>query len=655
MMKVRLVLAIILSALSVLVYAQSSISDVLEAAKRLQQGGKLQASREMLEKHIRAEGSLSEPNDGTSKTAALYSMLGSVCEDQGYISLAAVAYRKGVTSSSKINDRTWGASSLNGLARMQTNYGSYDSVLLNLALSRELDSTRGNLIEADQAEGRYWQAQNQYDKALEALHRALDNASAIHDDNILAIILSSIGSVLFSHNPDMNVALDFYRRSNDLGDSLKPSPIYIRTTCRMANSYMVTGDLKLAEQNLRRARRWVESTEYLPLKAYVLSSWSILLAEHGDYKAAADFADEPIRINRQLDDKRQLQKDLLNVAELRMMIGQNEEARKLLGEGISIGHDLHDVVFLKYFYNMRARLDTATGDYRLAYSDMVKAVAYKDSTFSVDHLRAVNEIREKYEAEQKEKIIAEKELQIEEQKYQRAVMLGALVIAVLASAVVFIVLKSRSSSRLQNEKQLRLQAVVRTQEETQQRIARDLHDGLVQVLGAAQLSLESVSDTTDPLKLHQQIRTASGILDDAVMEARSISHQVLPYSILKGGLVEALEELMSRNFDEYEFQKPAGGLNLSESKSINVFRIVQELVNNVRKHAEASFVRLVIVSESGKLKLIFEDNGKGFDPQIPSQGVGLSNLKTRAEMMNGSITISSALPKGTRIELTLGI
>jgi|GEM_PF-1802181 signal transduction histidine kinase len=645
MMIVRLAFVIWISTLSFCASAQAHQTDVLKSAQLLREEGKLQAARTLLEEHTGQEPSVFN--------AALYTLLGNVCEDQGYIAPAIRAYRRGVAYALQTNDVVVAARSLNGLSRMQISVGSYDSVLLNLNRSRQLDTKPENLIAVDQAEGKYWQAQNQYDDALVALYRALDNATAIDDKDNLATILSSIGSVHFSHNPDMNVALDFYRRSNALGDSLHPSQMYIRTTCRMANSCMVTGDLKQARQHLTRARRWVEATEYLPVKAYVLSSWSILLAEHGDFRAAADFADEPIRINRQLGDNRQLQKDLLNVAELRMLIKQNNEAKKLLTEGISIGHDLHDVVFLKYFYNMRARLDTAMGDYRLAYSDLVKAGAYKDSTFSVDHLRAVNEIREKYEAEQKEKIIAEKELQIEAQKYQRAVILGALVIAVLASTVIFIILRSRSRSKLQEEKQLRLQAVVRTQEETQQRIARDLHDGLVQVLGAAQLSLESVGETTDPIKLHQQIRTASGILEDAVMEARSISHQVLPYSVLKGGLVEALEELMVRNFDHYEFLKPTDELNLNESESINVFRIVQELVNNVRKHAEATFVRLVVTSANDMMNLVFEDNGKGFNLQAPSPGVGLSNIKTRAEMMDGAITISNALPQGTRVELIL--
>ena len=276
---------------------------------------------------------------------------------------------------------------------------------------------------------------------------------------------------------------------------------------------------------------------------------------------------------------------------------------------------------------------------------------YKDSTFSVDHLRAVNEIREKYEAEQKEKIIAEKELQIEAQKYQRAIILGVSSSVVLILVALLIFIRSKNRAKLQSEKQSRLRTIVQTQEDVQQRIARDLHDGLVQVLGAAQISLESVSDNSDPVSMRKQMQLTYGILEEALTEARSISHQLLPYSLLKGGLIEALEELLSRSFADYTFQ--ADPLTLTEGESINVYRIVQELVNNVRKHADATKVSLTITANAREVRLVFEDDGVGFSVVTPTTGVGLSNMSTRAELIGGTITFRSGNTKGTLAELNL--
>jgi two-component system NarL family sensor kinase len=268
-------------------------------------------------------------------------------------------------------------------------------------------------------------------------------------------------------------------------------------------------------------------------------------------------------------------------------------------------------------------------------------------------LRAVNEIKEKYEGEQKEKIIAEKELQIEAQKYQRAIILGIFITALLTLLVILTIIRSKNRSKLQEEKQLRLHTIVQTQEEIQQRIARDLHDGLVQVLGAARMSLESVHDDSDPVLLKKQMLIASGIMDEAVTEARSLSHQVLPYSLLKGGLVEALEELLSRSFEHYMFNKKSDHLDVRESDAINIYRIVQELVNNVRKHAQATKVILTLTGSGREINLAFEDNGNGFNAMSPAAGVGLSNMKTRAELMGGTLVFHSAFPQGTRVELTI--
>jgi signal transduction histidine kinase len=223
---------------------------------------------------------------------------------------------------------------------------------------------------------------------------------------------------------------------------------------------------------------------------------------------------------------------------------------------------------------------------------------------------------------------------------------------VLILIAVLILIRSTNRTKLQREKQARLRTIVQTQEDVQQRIARDVHDGQVQVLGAAQISLESVSENSDPATLRKQMNVASGILEEALTEARSISHQILPYSLLKGGLNEALEELLSRSFDDYSFQ--GDPLNLTEGESINVYRIVQELVNNVRKHADATHVSLIVTVKAHEVRLVFEDDGRGFSPTDANNGgVGLSNMSARAEIIGGKITLRPGITRGTQAELNL--
>lgn len=627
-----------------------SIQSSLDSASYFADQGKLTLARASAERAIQA-------NRSAEEVAKAYALLGAILEEDGYVILAIDAYRKGRAIASQHGQQVVLAKVVNGITSIQIAMGQYDSVLYQLNQSRHYDTTTRNSMSVYQVEGKYWQTQNQYDKALAVFQHALDRATALNDRKNIAIILSSIGSIYFSHDRDMNHALDFYRRSNTYCDSLRHASILARNYGRSANAYMVLGDLSKAEMYLKRARAFVDRCDNHQLRSYILSSWATFLMEQGKMEEAAVFAEEPIRIKRELGQQRQLQNDLLNIGETYIMIKQYDKARKALEEGTAISYSLHDIVYLKYFYNTRALLDSTTGNYKDAFVNLKRSMAFKDSTFSVDHFRAVNEVKEKYEAEQKEKIIAEKELELKQKEYEQAILIGASVTTVLVLLVILIIVRNRNRSKLQQEKirqrQVQLQTIVQTQEDVQQRIARDLHDGLVQVLGAAKMSLESVRPDCTPVDLQKQIKKTSGILDEAVTEARSISHQVLPYSLIKGGLIVALEELFERSLEQYDFNKSGDAAGLSENKAINIYRIVQEMVNNVQKHAGATHVDIQLTSTLKEFQLTFQDNGRGFDTSTTSTGAGLSNMMTRAELMGGSIVFRSGVEKGTRITLTV--
>lgn len=591
-----------------------------------------------------------------SEKARSYLLIGSILEERGYIHPAREAFLKCKTVVLPGGQNHIFTTAINAIASIETTMGRYDSISYFLNWSRKLDTTTQNLIQTQIVEGKYLQTQNQYDEALTIFQQALDKALLLNDRKNIAIILSNIGSIHFSHNPDIKLAIDFYQRSVTYCDSLLHASILARNYCRIANAYMVKPDLIAAESYLKRARKISDLSDNLAIRAYILSSWTILLAEQGHILEAAEFSAHPIRIKRELGQFRQLQSDLLNTSEMYMMVKEYGKAKKMLDEGTAISHSLHDIVFLKYFYNRHAMLDTLTGNYKAAYFDLKRSMAYEDSTFSLEHLRAVNEVKEKYEAEQKEKVIAEKELEIEQQKYQQALLIGASGAAVLILMFILIVVRNTNKIKLQRLKEhqhlLRLKTIVETQEAVQQRVARDLHDGLVQVLGAAKMSLQSAGPQSDNATLQKYIRTASDIMDEAVTEARSISHQILPYSLLKGGLIEALEELFERSLKSYQFNKSATDLPIQESEAINIYRIVQELVNNVQKHSDATDVIIHFVVTTTAIRLVFKDNGKGFNLSAKSSGAGISNLMTRAELMKGTLVFRSD-KTGTHVELTI--
>jgi two-component system, NarL family, sensor kinase len=587
-----------------------------------------------------------------------YLLLGDLEEEEGYISLALDAYHKSrvlVTGTSK----SMHARTLNGIANCLTAMGNYDSVLLHLDKSVKLDSSLRNQVMTHLAAARYWLSQNLHDRSLPHWQQAYDKATALKDAKLMALALGGMARIYFNQDTDMNVVLDYLRKTIALCDSARHANIIAQSYTRMANACMVMNKGKEAGLYLERAKRITDLSGNLPVHSYVLASLAILRLGDGDINGSVQFAEEAIRIKRRLGQLLQLKNDLLNISETYMFLKKFDQAREALREGTEISKGMGDVVYLEYFYRNASVLDSLTGNYGGAYSNLKRSVFYKDSAQSLKRFRAVEEVREQYEAEQKEKTIAEKEVVIQRQKYQQAVIAGVSVIAVLVLVVILIMLRNRHKIRLQLEKQqqnhLRMQTIVHTQEEVQQSIARDIHDGLVQVLGAAKMSLEAVDTNSDKSLMVNRIREASRIMDEACAEARNISHQILPYSLMKEGLVPALEELLRKSLVAYEFRSPPELKRLEGDLEINVYRIAQELVNNIIKHAEAYHVSVDLVRSNGSLVLSFRDDGKGFDQEVQKQGAGFTNIMTRAELIGGRALIESNPGKGTFVQLTVPI
>jgi two-component system NarL family sensor kinase len=547
--------------------------------------------------------------------------------------------------------------SATGIANSLTSDGKYDSVEFFINESIHLDSATENLIKNESALGRFWQIQNIVEKSIHHWQRAIDLSRAIQNQKLLAISLAGMASASFSHDPGMQRVLKYLRESISLCDSTKDAALLARNCARVANAYMVLEKGPEAEQYLIRAKKISDLTKNLPAKSYVLSSYAIFKAEQGDVEGALEYSMEPLKVKRMLGQMKPLENDLLNVSEWYTVLGQYVKARAAMKEGIETSKKIGDVVYLQYFYDRLAKLDSITGNHVGAYSNLRTANFYKDSAESLKRFRAVEEVREKYEAEQKEKLLAEKEVEIERQKLVQVSTAAMASIVILLLVVLIIVFRSRHRKKLQAEykqqSRLQLETIVQTQEEVQQSIARDLHDGLVQIIGAAKMSLESVGPQTEKSLALNRIADASRIIDEAVTEARNISHQMLPYSLLRGGLEAAIDELLAKSFPNYTFRKADASHQLSEDVTINVYRIVQELVNNVIKHSDADHVTLIMTMSTTTMALKFEDNGKGFDKTWIKNGVGLTNIRTRCELIYGTLELDSSIGKGTSFKLTV--
>ena len=211
----------------------------------------------------------------------------------------------------------------------------------------------------------------------------------------------------------------------------------------------------------------------------------------------------------------------------------------------------------------------------------------------------------------------------------------------------------------QNSKISTLTALLEGQEQERGRLARDLHDGLGGLLSGTKHQL-SYLDPHQSENIEEGISKSIKQIDGAVEELRRVAHNLMPDLLVKYGLEVAIQEFASRiSNSALDIHTEFINYNnsLSEEKQLIIYRIIQELVNNAIKHAEASEIIIQISQEENVLNLTVEDNGKGFDHKglNVKKTAGFHNIESRVQFLKGTMNIISELNIGTSIELQIPI
>jgi two-component system NarL family sensor kinase len=193
-------------------------------------------------------------------------------------------------------------------------------------------------------------------------------------------------------------------------------------------------------------------------------------------------------------------------------------------------------------------------------------------------------------------------------------------------------------------------AVLESESKERFRIARDLHDSVGQMLSVIKMHLSNSSENN----------ALGEIVDKTISEVRSISHNLIPEA-LNFGLKRALEELIDKtNLDgkvevSLIFEIEKSNLRLSQEKELMLFRIIQELIGNTLKHANATVIQLNFQLNHDQLEVLIVENGIGFDLNKidESKGLGWKNTYARLALISGVITISSEKNKGSKIKIII--
>jgi signal transduction histidine kinase len=267
--------------------------------------------------------------------------------------------------------------------------------------------------------------------------------------------------------------------------------------------------------------------------------------------------------------------------------------------------------------------------------------------------QVVNEYQEEYEEE------------VATNAYRRNLLAaGSLIAYILIGLLIFRPMTNKiynTLTDLENKEEevqrinlTHVASIIDAQEMERQRIASDLHDGLIQTLTiiAYKFDVENKKPNLDAYTNYYEAKT---LISNAINETRNIAYSILPPLLKEFGLVPALnslaEEAKANGNINIDFQTFNFSERLEDRLELTLYRIAQEALNNIIKYAEAKNVLIQLIRHPNSLVLIIEDDGKGFDTsrKFEQKGIGIINMQDRIKVFHGNFVIHSSSEMGTEI------
>ena len=462
---------------------------------------------------------------------------------------------------------------------------------------------------------------NSLDRALENYNKADAIYRQLKDTGGIAMILNESG-VVFEYREDYREALNRYTASMKLAEKAGDSLSVSYSLSNIAGVYVIQKKYDEAEKNLVRALHIREYLKDSFAIALTYSDLGVAMTGKGDYLKAIEY-----------------------------LTLSNKAAEALKYPELQSNN-----------YNELSTIAQKQGDFQKAFQYFLKRSALRDSLYAIEKTKQIEELNSKYENAKKEQQITKQENRLRMQNY---LLVGIACLVLFTALLVHARYKREKlkkeqqlQTEIMNQQQLAVKAVMEAEENERERIAKDLHDGVGQMMSAAKMNL-SAFESEIQFRDHEQ-RTAYDkiitLVDESCREVRTVSHIMMPNALLKNNLGTAIRDFVDKlSNKQLQVHVYTEGLEQRMDSNIEtvLYRIIQECVNNAMKHAGASTLDISLIRDKDGISGTIEDNGKGFDAADKGKfdGIGLKNITTRIEYLKGTVDFDSAPGRGTVVAL----
>jgi len=563
------------------------------------------------------------------------------------------------------------AQSYNDMGIIFINQGSYNKAIEFFNKSMEI-----RIVLQDSAGvaslynkiGIVYQKKGNLKKALENQIEALKIYEKFKSDLWIGYCLNNI-AIVHQNLGNLDKSLEYHQRALEYRVKMQDEYGEGGSYGNIANVFVKLQDTIKAIEYYNKALnifRRIDNSESI---SAMLSNLGNIYIAKGEEQIALELLKESLLIRERLGDKKGVASSSLKMGEAYTKLGLYKKASVILYRGLSLAKEIGVVEEEMAGYLNLARMYALQHELDSAFRNMSLYMATKDSVYNNRLEEQIIDVQTRYETERMEQDITllqnQNELAKMNIKQQRTEnLLLILIIITIIGAAIFtyyrykLKQKAAMDDAVIKHNEQKIKAVIDGQEEERRRIARELHDGVGQKLAGLKLNCSGIISDGKTEPTTSALKNLSDLIDETANEVRGISHQMLPKELEQFGLIAAIEGLMENSFRNTSihvyFEHFGVNNRLSYLIELAIYRILQELISNILKHASATEVKTELLKRRDSVVLIVEDNGIGSDlSQKKDHGIGLMNIESRVESLDGILTYETEPGKGTVVIVSI--
>ncbi len=500
-----------------------------------------------------------------------------------------------------------------------------------------------------------------FDSAAAYYYKALDVLKKSNDDLKRAGVLNELGK-LYRKTKDLERSLQMYDEAYAIYKRIGDNDGMATILNESGVVFEYKGDYAEAINRYKSSLAIREKMNDVMGKAYSLNFIGGVYTQEKHFPEAEKYLVQSLDLRRELKDTFAI---ALNLADLGFMYTEQNlldkaEEQYRLSNDIAIKMKFPDLLLENY--KELSVIAEKKGDTRLSLEYYKKHIALKDSIFSNEKMKQIEQLNAKYQAEKKEQELTLQKAEITQKNYLLWGLSSVVTLLILSGISFYRKRRIQQEMQLQatimKQQDLATRAIIAAEENERKRIAADLHDGVGQMMSAAKMNLSAFENDISFKDVSQKtaFEKALSLVDESCREIRNVSHQMMPNALLKRGLGNAVKEFIDK-IDNRIISITLHTEGLQERTDSNIetilYRVIQECVNNVIRHAGANALDISLIKDADGIAVTIEDNGKGFDTTDKQsfEGIGLKNIISRVAFLKGVVDFDSSPGKGTLIAI----